>query len=122
MPHRVLRHHERGLIHDVEVGPALLHHEIAQLDRGDGVALHAQAEGVGEVAVVGVLFAGYCGFNVGFGQVVGHEDLDARNLVELAVGVGTGTEPQALLFECQTVASSVEVLSLSRCLCAVRIC
>lgn len=57
MAHRVFCHHERGLVHDVEVVPGLLDGEVLELDRGDGVGLHTQAEGVGEVAVVGVLFA-----------------------------------------------------------------
>lgn len=36
------------------------------------------------------------GGDVGLGQVVGHEDLDARDLVELAVGVRTRAEPVAV--------------------------
>nr|DAQ24499.1 MAG TPA: hypothetical protein [Caudoviricetes sp.] len=90
--HCVLRHHEGGLIDHVEVGTGLLDGEVLQLDRTDGFALESETHGVGEVTIVGVLFAGHS-FDVGAGQVVGLDELDARNFVDDTLGEVTGGVP-----------------------------
>ena len=57
MAHGVLRHDQVALVHHVDVLTGHLHREVEELDRTDGLLVHDQSHGLGEVARVGVLLA-----------------------------------------------------------------